>query len=181
MKDKIVLVTGATFGIGKETALGLARLGATVAVAGRDKERAKETVEWIKRESGNPNVDFLLADLSSMHEVRKLAADFRRFYGRLDVLVNNAGGMFTERETTVDGYEKTWALNHLSYFALTLELLDLIKASPAGRIVNVSSKLHLNAELDFDDLQGEKSFGLMKPTAARSSRTSCSPSRWPAG
>lgn len=162
MKGKTVLVTGATFGIGKETALGLARLGARTVIAGRDEGRARETVEWIKKESDNPDVEYLLADLSSVKATRELAAGFKARHQRLDVLVNNAGGMFTNRETSVDGFEKTWALNHLSYFVLTHDLLDLIKAAPQGRVVNVSSKLHLNAELDFDDLQGEKSFGLMK-------------------
>jgi retinol dehydrogenase 12 len=159
MQGKICLITGATSGIGKETALGLARRGAHVAIVGRDADRTRAAAESIRREVGTEEVAFLLADLSSLAEVRRLAREFQARYSRLDVLVNNAGGIFTRRETSVDGFERTWALNHLSYFLLTQELLELLKASAPARIVNVASTMHTGGVIDFDDLQGEKSYG----------------------
>lgn len=159
MQDKICLVTGGTSGIGKETALGLAGRGAHVVIVGRDPVRTKTTADWIGREAGTEQVASLLADLSSQAEVRGLAREFKSRYPRLDVLVNNAGGIFTRREKSADGFERTWALNHLSYFLLTQELLELLKASAPGRIINVASTMHTSGAIDFDDLQGEKSYG----------------------
>jgi NAD(P)-dependent dehydrogenase (short-subunit alcohol dehydrogenase family) len=150
------MVTGATLGIGRATALGLARGGAQVVIAGRDAGRTRETVDWLRRESGSDSVESLVADLSSQSEVCRLASEFKDRHSRLDVLVNNAGGVFAERRLTVDGFEHTWALNHLGYFTLTLELLDLLKASAPSRIVNVASDAHLRGHIDFDDLQSEK-------------------------
>ncbi len=159
MKGNVVLVTGATDGIGKVTALELARMGATVVVAGRNPEKGGRVVSEIIAETGNNNVELMLADLSSMAEVKKLADTFKRKYDRLDVLVNNAGALFIQRKVTVDGYEMTFALNHLSYFLLTHLLLDVLKASAPARIVNVSSDAHYSGTLDFDDLQHEKRYG----------------------
>ncbi|QFY43968.1 SDR family oxidoreductase [Candidatus Methylospira mobilis] len=161
MKDKICLVTGATAGIGKETALGLAKLGAHVAIAGRDEARTRATAAWLARESANNRVDFFVADCSSLADVRRLGGEVRRKYPKLDVLLNNAGALFMERELTVDGFERTWALNHLAYVLLTHELLPSLKASESARIVNVASIAHRSAVLDFDNLQGEKSYGGM--------------------
>lgn len=158
MDDKICLITGVTSGIGKETALGLARRGMRVAIVGRDADRTRATADWIKREAGTDQVSFLLADLSSQTDVRKVAREVRERYPRLDVLVNNAGAIFTRRETTVDGFERTWALNHLAYFLLTHELLGLLKASAPARIVNVASTMHTGGIIDFNDLQGEKRY-----------------------
>jgi NAD(P)-dependent dehydrogenase (short-subunit alcohol dehydrogenase family) len=160
MQGKICLVTGATSGIGRETALGLARQGALVVIAGRDAARTQDTLDWIRKETGNGQAESLLADLSSQAEVRRLAADFRARHGRLDVLINNAGAVFTERKMTVDGFERTWAVNHLANFLLTLELLDLLKASAPARVVNVASAMHAGRTLDLDDLQEEKSYGV---------------------
>ncbi len=162
MQGKICLVTGATLGIGKETALGLARKGAHVAIVGRDEARTRETAAWIAKESGNPQVDFLVADLSSQAEVRRLAAAFDSRYPRLDVLVNNAGAIFMKRELTVDGVERTWALNHLAEFLLTRLLLEKLEASAPARIVNVSSDAHTAGVIAFDNLQGEKKYGGMR-------------------
>jgi len=167
LSEKTALITGATTGIGKQTALGIARQGFHLTIVGRDLARTRETVDWIKRETANGNIDFLLADLSSQAAVRRLAQEFRETHTRLDVLVNNAGGIFTRRETTVDGFERTWALNHLSYFLLTLELLDLLKSSAPARIVNVASAAHVGRTIDFDDLQSEKNFSAM-PVYGRS-------------
>lgn len=158
MKGKVVLVTGATDGIGKITALELARMGATVVVAGRNPEKGAQVVKEIIADTGNNNVELMVADLSSMAEVKQLADTFKRKYDRLDVLVNNAGALFIQRKVTVDGYEMTFALNHLNYFLLTHLLLDVLKASAPARIVNVSSDAHYSGTLDFDDLQHEKSY-----------------------
>ena len=160
MQGKICLVTGATAGIGKATALGLARLDARVVIVGRDAGLTEETVKELRRESRNSQVESLVADLSSQAEVRRLAAAFQQRYDKLDVLINNAGVLLTTRETTVDGFERTWAVNYLAKVLLTLELLDCIKASRPARIVNVSSKTHFGRTLDLNNLQGEKGVGM---------------------
>ena len=162
MAGKTCLVTGATAGIGKETALGLARQGATVVVAGRNRERCTATVEQIKAQTGNSSVDFLLADLSSLQEVQNLASQVKERYPRLDVLVNNAGAIMLSRRLSVDGIELTFALNHLSYFLLTNLLLDHLVASAPARIVNVSSSSHRKARIRFDDLEGQRRYGGMR-------------------
>jgi retinol dehydrogenase 12 len=158
MQDKVCLVTGATLGIGRESALGLARMGAHIVIAGRDEARTRETAAAIAAQSGNAQVDFLVADLSSQAEVRRLAREFRDRYPRLDVLLHNAGAIFTKRETTVDGFERTWALNHLAEFLLTQLLLDRLEVSAPARIVNVASRAHMSGTIDFDNLQGERKF-----------------------
>lgn len=160
MQGKICLVTGATSGMGKETALGLARLGATVVLVARSKSKGEETRREITRQSGNENIDLLLADLSSQQEVRKLADEFKAQYKQLHVLMNNAGAVFIKRQTTVDGLEMTFALDHLAYFLLTNLLLDTMKASTPARIINISSQAQGAGKINFDDLQGEKSYGL---------------------
>jgi NAD(P)-dependent dehydrogenase (short-subunit alcohol dehydrogenase family) len=163
MQDKICLITGGTNGIGKSTAQGLALLGATVVIVGRDAQKASRVVEEIRSATGNPNVDSLLADLSSQQDVRRLASDFKRKYSQLHVLLNNAGGTFTTRQLSVDGIEMTLALNHLAYFLLTNLLLDTLKASVPARIINVSSDAHARGKIDFDNLQGERSYSSFGP------------------
>jgi NAD(P)-dependent dehydrogenase (short-subunit alcohol dehydrogenase family) len=140
-------------------------MGAQVVIIGRNKVRTDETLREIQTASGNKDVHALIADLSSMAEVRRVAADFRKQFTRLDVLLNNAGGVFQTRQETVDGYEMTFALNHLSYFLLTHELLDMLKANAPSRIVNVSSDAHTVGPLNFDDLQNKKSYGGPFPRA----------------
>lgn len=157
MQGKVVMVTGATSGIGRVTALELARLGATVVLVGRSQARAETTAQEIRRATGNP-VDVLLADLSSLTQVCRLADDFKRRYDRLDVLVNNAGAYFTTRQESAEGYEMTLALNHLSPFLLTHRLLDVLQASAPARIVAVSSDAHRQVRIDFGDLQGRKGY-----------------------
>jgi NAD(P)-dependent dehydrogenase (short-subunit alcohol dehydrogenase family) len=159
MRGKVCLVTGATNGIGLVTARELAARGATVVLVGRDPAKTAAAVEQIKSQTGNQQVESLLADLSSQKQIRDLAQRFRQRHGRLDVLVNNAGGIWMNRQETVDGLEMTFAVNHLAYFLLTQELLDLLKASAPARVVNVSSRAHTRATLDFDDLMGQKSYG----------------------
>lgn len=165
MQGKVVIVTGANSGIGKETALALAKKGANVVMVCRSPERGRAAQLDIIAESGNHNVDLLIADLSSQQSIRDLADEFRAKYDRLDVLVNNAGGMFSQRHLTVDGLEYTFALNHLAYFLLTNLLLDMLKASAPARIVNVASAAERSGKIDFDDLQSEHNY---RETAAYS-------------
>ena len=154
MAGKTCLVTGATSGIGRETALALARLGASVVVVGRDPAKCASTVEMIKGATGNDSVESLVADLTSQAEVRRLAREVLERHDRLDVLVNNAGAMYDLRRESVDGIELTLALNHIAYFLLTNLLLDLLKASAPARIVNVASEAHRDVKgFDFDDPQ----------------------------
>jgi NAD(P)-dependent dehydrogenase (short-subunit alcohol dehydrogenase family) len=162
MKDKICLVTGANAGIGKVTALELAKMGATVVIVCRDKNRGEEALKEIKEQSKNDNVELLLADLSSQKDIHKLAAEFKSKYNRLDVLVNNAGVIFGERRITVDGIENTFALNHLGYFLLANLLLDVLKASSPARIINVSSEGHRMGNLKYDDLNREKGYNSLQ-------------------
>ena len=129
MNGKVCLVTGGTNGIGKATAQALAQMGATVVVVGRDAQKAAQVTMEIQAASGNQNVDWLLADLSSQQDIRRLAAEFKSTYSQLHVLINNAGGTFMTRQLSVDGIEMTFALNHLAYFLVTNLLLDTIKAS----------------------------------------------------
>lgn len=162
MKGKTVVVTGATNGIGEITALELARKGAQVIIISRSEDKCRRTVERIRRETDNHQVDYLVADLSLMADVRAVAETFLAKYDRLDVLVNNAGAYFNERQVTPEGNEKTLALNHLSYFLLTLLLLDRLEATAkdAGeaRIINVSSDAHRFSPLNLDDLQRESKY-----------------------
>ena len=153
--ERTALVTGGTFGIGRATALALARQGLTVVIAGRDVARAQAAVSAIIQESGNPQVSFLLADFFQLAQVRALADAFRQTHPRLDILVNNAGGTFSARQLTPDGFERTWALNHLAYMELSLALLPLLRASAPARIVNVASGWYARS-LDFGNLQGER-------------------------
>ncbi len=159
MAGKVCLVTGANSGIGKATAAGLARLGCTVVMVCRDKSRGKDALAEIKAKSGNDSVDLMLADLSSMQSVRGLASEFRRRYGGLHVLVNNAGLFVLRRTTTVDGLETTFEVDYLSHFLLTGLLLGLLKESAPSRVVEVSSIAHYRGHIDFEILKGEKGYG----------------------
>lgn len=158
MKGKICMVTGATSGIGKVTAQILAQQGATVIVVGRNPEKGATTVSQIKQQTGNPAVEFILADLSFQQEIHQLVEKFKSRYQRLDVLVNNAGALFRKRQENADGIEMTFALNHLGYFLLTNLLLDTLKSSVPARIVNVSSGEHKRVKPNFDDLQGKQKY-----------------------
>ena len=160
-KGKTILITGATNGIGLVTARELARLGAQVTILSRNADKCAAVAESIKTETGSP-VEYIAADLSSLAGIMQAASDFKLRHTHLDVLVNNAGAMFTKRVLTADGYEMTFALNHLNYFLLTILLLDILKASAPARIVNVSSGAHMRASLDFNNLQGEKHFNGMQ-------------------
>lgn len=162
MNGKTVLITGASAGIGLQSAIGLAKLGAEVVMVGRDEERTAQAVELVKSQTGNQSVSYLLADLSSLKDVRKLAQAFKDKYKKLDVLLNNAGAIFLTRKTSADGYEMSLALNHLNYFLLTDLLLDMVKAGPSGRIVNVASRAHYQGHINFDDLQSQHGYSGMR-------------------
>jgi retinol dehydrogenase 12 len=157
LRDRVCLVTGATSGIGRVAAKTLARMGATVLLAGRDRGRGEAVVAEIRRRGGT--AEFLQADFSSLRAVRELAAAVRARSARLDVLLNNAGGVNARRQLTPDGIEQTLAVNHLATFLLTEELRDLLVASSPARIVTVSSEAHrMLKTLDFHNLQGEQSY-----------------------
>ncbi|WP_338870862.1 SDR family oxidoreductase [Myxococcus stipitatus] len=159
LDGKVCLITGATGGIGLETAKALGRMGATLVLVGRDSARTQAAVDAVKQAVAGVQVDTLRADLSSMQSVRTLAEDFRARYSRLDVLLNNAGLIIDRRKTTVDGFEATLATNHLAPFLLTNLLLDTLKASGPARVINVSSDAHRVARrFNFDDLQSERGY-----------------------
>jgi retinol dehydrogenase-14 len=158
MNGKICLVTGASSGIGKATALGLAKLGATVVIVCRDTARGETARAEIVQKSGSNSVDLLLADLSSQEEIRRLASEYKSKYQQLHVLINNAGVYYTKRHVTVDGLEAMFAVNYLAHFLLTNLLLDIIKRSAPARIINVAGAYHAKGKISFDDLQGEKDF-----------------------
>ena len=162
MNGKVCLVTGANSGIGKEAALGLARVGATVVIVARNRKKCEATVSEIRQATGNQNVNLIVADLSSMMSVRGLASTFLGEYPKLHVLINNAGTYLPKRITTADGYEAVFATNHLGHFLLTSLLLDLLKSSAPSRIINVTSDAHRGAEIDFEDLMQEKKYSAFK-------------------
>ncbi len=153
-----MLITGGTSGIGKATAIALAAMGASVTITGRNRERGEQAVMEVRRESGNEEVELILADLAVQAEVRRLAEEFRERHDRLDVLVNNAGLVISERTETPDGMETQFAINHLAPFLLTNLLLDLLKSSTLSRIVTVSSEGHRWGKMDLDDLQSTKRY-----------------------
>jgi NAD(P)-dependent dehydrogenase (short-subunit alcohol dehydrogenase family) len=159
MRDKVVMITGANSGIGKAASLALAKMGANVAMVARNKERGEAAKSEVIRKSENNSVDLLLADLSSLESVRQLAAEFRKKYSKLHVLINNAGLFNQRRRVTPDGFENTFATNYLAPFLLTNLQLDLLKVSAPSRIINVSSVGHYNGHIHFDDLNLEKEYG----------------------
>lgn len=158
MRGKLCMVTGATSGIGRVTAQVLAQAGAEVVVVGRNREKSEATVDRIKQQTGNPAVEYMLADLSSQTAIRQLAETFKRQHERLDVLVNNAGAFFLWRQESVDGIEMTFALNHLGYFLLTHLLLDMLKVSAPARVINVSSGSHRGEKINFNHFQGKRMY-----------------------
>ncbi|MGZ4687457.1 SDR family oxidoreductase [Oryzihumus sp.] len=158
MTGRTILVTGGTHGIGLATAQALASSGAAVALVGRNADKTSQVVEALRRDSGNDRVEGMVADLSSQAEVRRLATDFAAGHDRLDVLVNNVGGFWATRHVTADGLERTFALNHLAPFLLTHLLRPLLEASAPARVVTVSSGAQAMGRIDFEDLQGERSY-----------------------
>lgn len=157
-KNTICLITGANSGIGKVTARELARQGMHILMVSRNREKAEAARQEIISATGNQRVDLLLCDLGSLDDVTRLAMDIRRNYPRLDVLMNNAGLIVNQRETTKDGFEHTFGVNHLAPFLLTNLLLDWLAKSPEPRVITVSSEAHKFARLDFSDLQATKKY-----------------------
>jgi NAD(P)-dependent dehydrogenase (short-subunit alcohol dehydrogenase family) len=153
MEGKAVLVTGANQGVGKATAIGLARLGAQVTIVSRSAEKGRAAAADIEAASVSKGVELIVADLSSRAQVRRVAVEYGARHARLDVLINNAGVFVPRRHTTGDGLEETFAVNHLAYFVLAHDLLDLLKSSAPARIVNVSSDAHRRGKMHWDDLQ----------------------------
>jgi NAD(P)-dependent dehydrogenase (short-subunit alcohol dehydrogenase family) len=158
LNRKTILITGATDGIGKASALELARMGHHVLVHGRNAARGNSAVQEIQRASGNPRVEFVSANLASLAEVRTLAATLQKDYPPPAVLINNAGVFCRSRTLTTDGFELSFAVNHLAHFLLTNLLLEFIKAAAPARIIHVSSGTHRSAKLEWDNLQGEKKY-----------------------
>ncbi len=155
MDGKICMVTGANSGMGKATAIGLAKMNATVVMVCRNKELGEKAREEIINQTGNKNIDLLLCDLSSQEQIRKLVNEFKQKYQNLHVLINNAGVMLKKREISVNGIEMNFAVHVLAPFLLTNLLLDVLKKSAPSRIINVASAAHKRAKIDFDDLQSE--------------------------
>ncbi len=153
MQGKTVMVTGATSGIGQETATGLAKMGAQIIITGRNRQRGEAAVAEIKQASGNPKVDLMIADMTSQADIECLADEVIAKYPRLDVLVNNVGMVVSTRQLTVDGIELNFAVNHLAPFLLTHRLLPLLKHSAPARVVNVTGGML--GKVDLSNLQAE--------------------------
>jgi NAD(P)-dependent dehydrogenase (short-subunit alcohol dehydrogenase family) len=160
MHGKTVLITGANSGIGFVTAIELAKMGARVLMVCRDTERGARARAAVAQVAAGAAPELLLADISSQQAIRVLADEVRQRFSKIDVLINNAAGIFAERALTVDGIERTFATNHLGPFLLTNLVLDLVRAGPGGRIVNVAAESFLS-RLDFGNLDGEKSYGFL--------------------
>ena len=160
---RVCLLTGATLGIGRAAAEALAPMGMELVLVARDRSRLDALASELQRRAPGAKVSVLVGDLSRTSEVRRIAREFRATHDRLHVLLNNAGAMFTRREITPEGLERTLALNHLAYFVLTEELLPLLRASAPARIVNVSSDAHLRKRIDFEDLMSAR--GRYRPLA----------------
>ena len=158
MDGKVCIVTGASSGIGKETALGLMKQGAHVVMLVRNQERGKAARDYIVEKSCSESIDLMLCDLSIMEEVHRFSSEFSEKYNRLHVLVNNAGAVFSKRDVTSEGYERSLAVNYLAPFVLTKDLLPLLKSSSPSRIINLTSGLHGRGEINFDDLQCENKY-----------------------
>lgn len=163
MESKTILITGASDGIGKETAKTLAKQGHRIIIHGRNKQKTEAAFEEIKRESGNQNIDMYLADFLALTEVRKFADTIKQKYDHLDVLINNAGAQFTDkRETTSEGHEKTMVINVFSPFLLTTLLLDLLKKSKSARVVTVSSASHSMGKPDLNDIEFKNGYTMSR-------------------
>lgn len=157
-QQRVMIVTGATNGIGRVTAHVLAQTGATVVLVGRSQERLARTTDEIRVDTPHARLDTICADLSTQAEVIAVADTIKSRYDRIDVLLNNAGAFYTQRQISVDGIEMTWALNHMAPFLLTNALLDLFRASAPARIITVSSMAHQAARMNFADIEGAVRF-----------------------
>ena len=158
MNGRTCLITGATDGIGKETAIGMAKNGYNLILIGRNEEKGKKVSDEIRKIADSIDIDFFTADLILMKEVSRVADEVCQKYDQIDVLINNVGAYFAFRDVTEEGFERTFALNHLGYFLMTKKLLPLVEKSDYKRIVNVSSSAHYGVSFEFDNLNGEKKY-----------------------
>ena len=165
MKDKIVLITGSSSGIGLATAEALAAEGAEIILAARSEEKLKEAKKQIVDKSSNKNIKYYVCDFSSQKSIHTLAENIKKDYSKIDVLINNAGGVFPAFKLTEDGLETTIATNHFAYFLLTNLLLDLVKKSDYARIVNVASGSHYDGKMDFESFTKTKGYFILKAYA----------------
>jgi len=156
--NKNCIITGATDGIGKQTALELAKLGYNIGLVGRDQDKGFTVLEEIATATGNDSLKFFKADLSMIRDLDRLANDIKSEYDSIDILINNAGAYFSEYCVTNEKLEMTFALNHLSYFQLTLLLMDSISSGNKGRVINVASSAHFGAKFDLNDIQMKKRY-----------------------
>jgi len=162
LDGKVFVVTGANSGIGYESSLALAEKGATVVMACRNSEKAQRAMEKIKAAVPSAKVEVMQLDLASLKSIREFADTFKKKYNKLDVLVNNGGPIIAKRSLTDDGFESHFGVGHLGHFALTSLLLDVILKTPSSRIVTVGSRMHVNAEIIWDDIMSEKAYDPMK-------------------
>ena len=158
MQHKNIIITGATDGIGLAAAKSIAKKGYHVSLVGRNPDKGKKALEAIIEHSGNENLDFFECDLSLVANVKDLADRIKQKHSKIDVLLNNAGGANKTKQITSEGLEKTFATNQMNYFVLSTELLNIISESSDGRIVNVASNAHIGAEVDYENINSEKSF-----------------------
>ena len=158
MQQKNIIITGATDGIGLAAAKEVSKKGYHIGLVGRNPEKGKKAIETIISYSGNENLDFFECDLSLVKNVKSLSEQIKQKYNKVDVLLNNAGGANKKKIITSEGLEKTFATNQMNYFVLSTELLDIISESYDGRIVNVASNAHIGAEVDYGNINSEKSF-----------------------
>ena len=158
MQQKNIIITGATDGIGLAAAKSIASKGYHVCLVGRNPDKGRKAIEEIISHSGNENLDFFQCDLSLVRNVKDLADKIKIKYSKIDVLLNNAGGANKTKQITSEGLEKTFATNQMNYFVLSTELLNIISESNDGRIVNVASNAHIGAEVDYHNVNSEKSF-----------------------
>ena len=158
LKNKTILITGSTSGIGEATAKALAKTGADLVLVARNKDKVIRLINNLKSENNYNQYDYFICNLLNQKDIHRIANEFKEKHDRLDVLINNAGGMFYEKNLTEEGNEYTFALDHLAYFLLTNLLLDVIKLSVSSRIINVSSATHFNTHMDFNNLMGEKMY-----------------------
>ena len=158
MQHKNIIITGATDGIGLAAAKSIAKKGYHVSLVGRNPDKGKKALETIISHSGNENLDFFECDLSLVANVKGLADRIKQKHSKIDVLLNNAGGANKTKQITSEGLEKTFATNQMNYFVLSTELLNILSESNDGRIVNVASNAHIGAEVDYENINSEKSF-----------------------
>jgi len=167
LKNPIFLITGGTSGVGKATAIGLAQKGAKIVIISRHAEQSQQALEEIAQRTGNDTGEYLIADLSLQSSIRDVADEFKRKYDNLHVLANCAGAIFKEKQMTKEGIERSFAINYMSHFGLTTQLLDILKASGPSRIITVTGNPSFlkNAKVNFDDLQYLNNFNGMRATA----------------